>query len=98
VANEEHGPTKLYRTRVLYNFFPLYLPCNHSSLPTFMTALTLAMSSLNNGSLSNVTTCDLMPTNLNYSLTDPLKYKRMTRSIYIFTATKESMSDCITIH
>jgi hypothetical protein len=41
--------------------------------------------------------CGLMPTNLNCSLTNPLKCKRITWSIYIFTVTKILMNDCITI-
>jgi hypothetical protein len=61
-----------------------------------MTALTLAINSLNDGGFSNVSTCGLMPTNSNCSLTDPLKYKRIIRFIYIFTITKVSMNHCNT--
>jgi hypothetical protein len=75
----------------------LYLPCNLSLHSTFMTVLTLATNSLNEGGFPKVSTCGLIATNSNCSLTDPPKCKRMTQSIYIFTATKESMNYCITI-
>jgi hypothetical protein len=65
-----------------------YLPCKHKSHPVFMTALTLATNSLNDDEFSNVSMCGLTPTNSNYSLTNPLNYKRMARSIYIFTIIK----------
>jgi hypothetical protein len=70
----------------------LYIMCNHTSHPTFITALTLALKSLNDDGFSNVSTCGFMPNNSNCSLTDLSKYKRMARFIYIFTITKVSMN------
>jgi hypothetical protein len=47
--------------------------------------------------VSKVNTCGFMPTNSNCSLTDPPKFKWITRSIYIFTVTKELIKHCITM-
>jgi hypothetical protein len=74
-----------------------YLSCNLRSHPTFIIALTLATISLNEGSFLKVSTCGLMSTNSNYSLIDPPKCKRITRSISIFI-TNVSIKHSITIH
>jgi hypothetical protein len=74
-----------------------YLPCKCRSHSTFMIALTLATNSLNDGDFSSVSTCGLMPTNSYCSLTDPLKYKMITWSIYIFTVIKILINHWITM-
>jgi hypothetical protein len=53
-----------------------------------MTDMTLATNLLNDDDFSNESTYGLMPTNSNYSLTDPPQCKRMNGSIYIFIVTK----------
>jgi hypothetical protein len=73
----------------------LYLPCKRRSHTIFMTTLTLVTNSLNDGGFSNVS--GLMPTRLNCLVTNPLKCKRITRSIYIFTVTEILINHCTTM-
>jgi hypothetical protein len=75
-----------------------YLLCKHKSHSTFMTALTPEINSLNDGGFSNVSTCGLIPSNSNCSLTNPPKCKRITWSIYIFTVTEVSMNQSMTMN